>query len=278
MGVAVPLIWGMGFVFAKAAIEHFPPILLMSLRFTVTALTIIWIAGPLSGQWRQVFWIAIVSAAIQYSLTFTGLRYLDASIAVLVVQLEVPFLVLVGAVLLGESPGWRKWLGMAMAFGGVLLIAGEPRLAGAWIALVLVAAGAFTWALGQAMVRRLQGFNGVTTTAWVAVFAAPQLLIMSLTFEEGHVEAIRTAGPVVWGAVVYLGVVMTAGGYAMWYSLVRRHPVGRVAPFLLLLPLFSVLGSAIFLGERLTWMTAAGGTVVLAGLTVIMFDRDQDDA
>lgn len=278
MGVAVPLIWGMGFVFAKAAIEHFPPILLMSLRFTVTALTIIWIAGPLSGQWRQVFWIAIVSAAIQYSLTFTGLRYLDASIAVLVVQLEVPFLVLVGAVLLGESPGWRKWLGMAMAFGGVLLIAGEPRLAGAWVALVMVAAGAFTWALGQAMVRRLQGFNGVTTTAWVAVFAAPQLLIMSLTFEEGHVEAIRTAGPVVWGAVVYLGVVMTAGGYAMWYSLVRRHPVGRVAPFLLLLPLFSVLGSAIFLGERLTWMTAAGGTVVLAGLTVIMFDRDQDDA
>jgi len=42
MGVSVALVWGMGFVFAKAAIAHFPPILLMSLRFAVTAVALVW--------------------------------------------------------------------------------------------------------------------------------------------------------------------------------------------------------------------------------------------
>ena len=37
MALTVPLVWGMGLVFAKGAIDHFPPILLMALRFTLTA-------------------------------------------------------------------------------------------------------------------------------------------------------------------------------------------------------------------------------------------------
>ena len=46
MGIAVPLVWGLGVVFAKAAIEHFPPILLMALRFTLTALVLVWFVKP----------------------------------------------------------------------------------------------------------------------------------------------------------------------------------------------------------------------------------------
>ncbi len=88
MGLAVPLVWGMGVVFSKAAIEHFPPILLMALRFTLTALILVWFVKP---PWRvmgQLVAIAFISAAIQYSLTFNGLRGVDASTAVLVLQIE----------------------------------------------------------------------------------------------------------------------------------------------------------------------------------------------
>ena len=41
MGLAVPVLWGLGIVFAKAALEHFPPILLMAFRFAVTGLTLV---------------------------------------------------------------------------------------------------------------------------------------------------------------------------------------------------------------------------------------------
>ena len=128
MGLAVPLIWGLGVVFAKAAIEHFPPILLMALRFTLTALVLVWFVKPPWRIMRQLVAIAFVSAAIQYSLTFNGLRGVDASTAVLVLQVEVPFLVLLGAALLRERVDARKWLGIAIALAGVGLIAGEPRL------------------------------------------------------------------------------------------------------------------------------------------------------
>ena len=273
MGIAVPLIWGLGVVFAKAAIEHFPPVLLMSLRFALTALLLVWFVRPPWGLMGRLFAIALVSAALQYSLTFNGLRGVDASTAVLVIQLEVPFLAILGAVFLGEKAGPRSWTGIAIGFAGVALIAGEPRLEGAWGSLALLMGGAFAWAVGQIMVRRLGRLDGFTMIAWVAVFAAPQLLAISLALESDHLAAIRAAGWVVWGTVAYLGLVMTALGYGLWYSLVLRHPVSRVGPFLLLLPVFSVIGGVTLLGEELSLRIALGGAVVVAGVALILTAR-----
>ena len=273
MGLAVPLIWGLGVVFAKAAIGHFPPVLLMALRFTLTALVLVWFVKP---PWRlmgQLFVIALISAAVQYSLTFNGLRGVDASTAVLVIQLEVPFLILLGAVLLKEKPGRRRWLGIAIAFIGVAFIAGEPRLGESWDSLALLFGGAFTWALGQIMVRRLGEVGGLTTIAWVAVFAAPQLFVFSLVLEDDHLAYLGAAGWVVWGTVLYMGIVMTALGYGLWYSLVGRFPLARVGPFLLLMPVFSVLGGVTLLGESLTLRVAIGGAIVIAGVAVILVRR-----
>jgi len=273
MGLTVALLWGMGLVFAKAAIAHFPPILLMALRFTVTALALVWFVKPPMAHLRSLFLIAFISAALQYSLTYTGLKGLDAGVAALIVQLEVPFLTLLGALALKESPGWRKWAGIALAFFGVYQISGEPSIAAASTSVLLVIAGAATWAVGQAMIRNLKDIDGLTVTAWVAIMAAPQLFVMSAIVETDHLAAIQSADWVVWGAVLYLGLVMTAFGYGLWYTLVRRNPVSQVAPFLLLLPVFTVIGGAIFLGESLSLQVMIGGAIVLAGVGLILFER-----
>jgi len=277
MGLSVALLWGMGLVFAKAALEHFPPVLLMTCRFIVTAGALVWFVRPPWGQMRALFLIALISAALQYSLTFTGLKGLDASITALVVQLEVPFLVIIGVVALGEVAGVRKWIGIAMAFIGVALISGEPKVASAWLSVLLVIGGAFTWAVGQGMTRALKDISGLTVTAWVAVFAVPQLAVVSLIFEENHIEAIRTAQPVVWGAVLYMGLIMTALGYGMWYTLVRKHPISLIAPFLLMLPVFAVLGGVFFLGEELGIRAILGGAIVIAGVAFILVERPKPE-
>lgn len=273
VGLCVALVWGAGVVFAKAAIAEFPPILLMAIRFLVTALALVWFVRVPRGQLSKLFWVALIASAIQYSLTFTGLKWIDVSVAALVVQLEVPFLVLLGALVLKERPGVRKWVGILLAFFGVGLIVGEPKLGSAWFALALVVGGAFSWAVGQVMVRRLKSIDGLTVTAWVAVFATPQLFVMSLIFERGQWQAIQNADWIVWSAVLYMGLIMTALGYGLWYSLVRKHPVSLVAPFLLMLPVFSVLGGLVFLGERPTVQIAIGGVVVIAGVAFILLER-----
>ena len=73
--------------------------------------------------------------------------------------------------------------------------------------------------------------------------------------------------------MVYFGLIMTTLGYALWYGLIRRHPVGQVAPFLLLLPVFSVTGGIVLLGESLTLQIALGGAVVIAGVAFILVER-----
>lgn len=273
LGVAVALTWGMGLVFAKAAIAHFPPILLMALRFSVTALALIWFVRVPVAHLRVLFVIAFISAAVQYSLTYTGLKGLDASSAGLIVQLEVPFLTLLGAIVLREHTGWRKWAGIALAFFGVWQIGGAPEVAQAWVSVLLVVGGAAVWAVGQVMIRQMDGIDGLTVTAWIAVMAAPQLFVMSFLFESGHWAAVQSAGWVVWGAVFYMGLIMTALGYGIWYTLVRRNPVSHIAPFLLLLPVFTVLGGMLFLGESLSSQTMFGGAIVIAGVALILTDR-----
>ena len=272
MALFVPLLWGLGFVFAKGAINHFPPILLMAFRFSLTALVLVWFTPLPVGKFFELFKIAIVAAAIQYSLTFTGVKGLEAGLASIIVQLEVPFLVILGALLLREKPGYKKWIGIAISFVGVAIMSQQDELSGSFISIALVLSGCFAWALGQVMVRKLKDVSGMQVTAWIAAFAAPQLFLMSAIFENGQEEAIRTANPLVWWTVLYLGLVMTCLGYYFWNTLIRHHDVSKVAPFLLLLPVFSVLGGNVFLGETITLEKFYGGTTILLGIGVIVLN------
>ena len=273
MAIAVPLIWGTGFVVAKGAISEFPPILLMAFRFLVTSLVLIWFVKPPIGQLRALFLIAIVASAIQYSLTFTGLRGLDAGFAALIVQLEVPFLVILGAILLGEKASLRKWMGIIIAFAGVGLLIGKVEFNNAWGSVALVVAGAFTWAVGQIFVRKLKNIDGLTTTAWVAVFATPQLFVMSFIFETNQIESITKASMSIWLAVLYLGIIMTALGYYFWNTLIRSYTIEKIAPFLLLLPVFSLIGGVLFLGEMVSGAKMFGGLIVILGVAFVSLEK-----
>jgi len=273
MAISVPLIWGTGFVVAKGAISEFPPILLMAFRFLVTSLVLIWFVKPPIGQLRALFLIAIVASAIQYSLTFTGLRGLDAGFAALIVQLEVPFLVILGAILLGEKASLRKWMGIIIAFAGVGLLIGKVEFNNAWGSVALVVAGAFTWAVGQIFVRKLKNIDGLTTTAWVAVFATPQLFVMSFIFETNQIESITKASMSIWLAVLYLGIIMTALGYYFWNTLIRSYTIEKIAPFLLLLPVFSLIGGVLFLGEMISGAKMFGGLIVILGVAFVSLEK-----
>jgi len=189
------------------------------------------------------------------------------------VQAEVPFCTLIAAIWLKERLQSRHVLGMLVAFAGIYVVLGEPRIQGQWLGIGLVLGGAFMWALGQAMLRRLGAIGGLTAIAWVSVFAAPQLFVASLVLEGSTVSHLVEAGSQVWLAVAYMGVVMTAIGYGCWYHVLGRYPVNQVAAYLLLVPVASVLGGWLFLGEALTWHVVVGGGIVVLGVGMIVVER-----
>lgn len=242
----------------------------MAFRFSLTALALVWfVPRPDSSTLKRIFWIALVSAAIQYSLTFSGLKGLDASTAIIIIQLEVPFGVLGAVLFLKDRLQLKHIIGIGLAFTGVALIAGEPTLQDNLMYVLLVAGGAMTWAIGQLMVKTLGQVGGFTLIAWVAVFASPQLFLSSWLFEQDHVVAVLDARPMVWVTVIYLAFVMTALGYAIWYHLLGKYAVNQVMPFLLLLPVATVIGGVLLLDEELTLRIAVGGVLAIMGVAMI---------
>jgi O-acetylserine/cysteine efflux transporter len=160
---------------------------------------------------------------------------------------------------------------MALAFFGVSLIAGDPSIRKQLFSAFLVMSGALTWSIGQVMIKKMVTVTGFQLITWVAVFAGPQMFISSLILEKGQLSSLKNATIIGWGTVVYMGIVMTALGYAIWYHLLKKYDVNQVMPFLLLLPVSSILGAVLFLGEQPDFRTLIGGVFIVIGVAAIVF-------
>ncbi len=266
LALIVPITWGLGFTLAKIGLEQFPTLLIMSIRFGIAGLVLVWFTKPPWGHMREIFVVALIGSTIQYGLTYNGLKGIDASTAAILVQLEGPILALMGAFLLKEKLGLTRVLGMGLAFIGVIIIAGEPRLNDHLDSVFLLIVGSSVWAVAQIMISRLKGLSGITILAWVAIMATPQMLLASFFIEEGQWLAVTTASFLDWSIILYLALVMTVLGYSVWYHLLSSVDVSKVSPFLMLLPITSIIAGMILLDEKFTTSMAIGGVMIMCGV------------
>src|SRR3546814_4733567 len=108
----------------------------------------------------------------------------SASIAI---QLQVPFASLLAAIFFKDKLGWRRGFGMLIAFFGVAVIAGEPRLEGLYLPLAFVIIASFIWSIANVQIKLLDPIDGFSLNAWVAAFATPLLIVASLAMEDGQI-------------------------------------------------------------------------------------------
>ena len=266
LALIVPITWGLGFTLAKIGMEQFPALLIMTIRFGIAGLILVWFTKPPWGHMREIFVVALIGSTIQYGLTYNGLKGIDASTAAILVQLEGPILAIMGAFLLKEKLGITRALGMGLAFIGVLIITGEPRLDGHLDSVILLIAGSAVWAVAQIMISRLKGLSGITILAWVAIMATPQMFVASLLIEDGQWLAITTASFIDWSIILYLALIMTVLGYSVWYHLLSSVDVSKVSPFLMLLPITSIIAGIVLLDEKLTSSMILGGLLIMSGV------------
>ncbi|MBY5370571.1 DMT family transporter [Rhizobium leguminosarum] len=279
LALLMSTVFGGGWVLAKSAMAEFPPILLASFRFGVAALALVSFTGIPRGRMKTLLTVSTLVISIPYSMSYTAMRALDVPSAVLLAQTEAPVLILLGYFMLGEKLRPQQMTGILIACGGVLIVAGDPILNGQYLAVILALGSVFAWALGQIRVRRLGDVGGLQNLAWLALFSAPQLFILSLLLESGQFEAIHQATPGAWIEVLYLGLIMTVVGMGIWYKLIGVVPLARIAPFLLLVPAVSIVGGVALLGEQLRMSQAVGGLAIIVGvfLTVTSANGNQRD-
>ena len=266
LALIVPITWGFGYALTKIGMEQFPPLLLMSLRFGIAGLILVWFTKPPWEYMKDLFVVAFIGSTIQYGLTYYGLKGIDVSTASILVQLEGPILALLSTLILKERLGWTRALGMGLAFAGVVVIAGEPRLSSSLDSVALVISGAVFWAIAQIMISRLKSLSGITILAWVAIIASPQMLLISLAIEKDQWHSIVNASLVDWSIVFYLSFIMTVVGYSIWYHLLRICDVSKISPFLMLLPVTSIIAGIALLDEQFTLTMGIGGILVMTGV------------
>ena len=250
IALLVPIILGFGFVIAKPAMQYFPPYLLMGLRFSIPALILVWWFPLPKGLYFNLFKVSLIGSTLQYGLTYTGLNIIDASSAVLLVMLEVPFGIVIAFFLLKEIPTVKNIIGLIIAFIGVFILTGAPNLEGKYIGVLLVLSGAFTWSLGAVMAKPLSKKIGAfALMTWLCVFSGPMLLLVSLFFDGNPISYFISANFYSWLTVIFLGFFMQPIGYAAWYYVLKKYPVNKVMPVLLVLPLTGLITSIFLLGE-----------------------------
>tara|TARA_Y100000815_G_C13213795_1_gene451665 strand:- start:64 stop:921 length:858 start_codon:yes stop_codon:yes gene_type:complete len=274
IAISVPILLGFGFVIAKPAMEYFPPYLLMGMRFTIPALILVWWFPIPKGLFLDLFKVSFIGNTLQYGLTYNGLNIIDASSAVLLIQLEVPFGILIAFFLLKEIPSIKNIIGLVIAFFGVFILTGAPNLEGKYFGVLLTLSGAFTWSLGAVMAKSLsKKISAFALMTWLAVFSGPMLILISAIVNGNPIQYILIANFNSWLTVLYLGFFMQPAAYGAWYYVLSKYPVNKVMPVLLLLPITGLITAIFLLGEDPPKQVFLGGTVIVLGVGMILFSR-----
>ena len=271
--VFVMFLWGMNFAVAKIALEQLPPILMMAVRWALLGLMLAPLVPLPRGRWREVFLVSFTLGLLHFSIMFWALRELDAATAAIAIQLQVPFAALLAAVLFKDRLGWWRAGGLAIAFAGVAIIAGEPKLDGHYLALAMVIVAACLWSIANIQIKLIGKIDGMTLNAWIGIFAAPQLALASWALEEGQLQALAEADWRAYSSIAYQAILVVIVGYGLWFRLLQRYEVNQVMPFVLLVPVFGVLSGILVLGESISLSFVGGGLLTILGVGVILFRR-----
>ena len=118
------------------------------------------------------------------------------------------------------------------------------------------------------LTKRFGPFDPLMLMGWSSLLTVPQVMLMSFLLEYGQLASLVTADQRGWLALAYTIFIGGIVGFGLWFWLIARCSMGRVAPFGLLLPLFALMSSVLFLGERVTPRLIAGGLLAISGVAM----------
>jgi O-acetylserine/cysteine efflux transporter len=269
--VVINAIWGFNIVAVKFSADRFPPVFLSFMRFLVVGLVVWPWLRVRRGEMRWLLTAATCSGGLQFALMYSGVALSGNMSSVAIAgQLGVPFATLLSVAMLGERIHWRRWLGIAMSFVGVVLIGFNPVVFASWSGLLLIVIASFIGAVGLIAIKRVHELEPLELQAWLAWGSLPLLLPLSLLIEDGQLESLRHAGTIGWSALLYSALLASLVAHTAYFALIRRYPVTSIAPVTVLTPIFGVLFSVLLLGDVLDWRMIVGGLLTLSGITVIV--------
>jgi len=209
---------------------------------------------------------------VEFVFIYGGLAYTNASRMVVFIYLT-PVLTALGLHLWipGERLHTGQWLGVLVAFGGVVLAffnTGGNTLVGDLCGI----AAAFFWSATTVLIRasRLAQASATKTLFYQLAVSAVLLPLFSILLGEKGVVSIT---PLAVASLIYQGVIVAFASYLAWFWLLGRYLAARLSVFSFLAPMFGVLFGVVFLREPLGSQFAVAAALVGAGIVLVNLRR-----
>ena len=267
----VVLIWGGNFIAMRAGALDIPPYFLLGLRLAVAAIALSWFLRSPRGIVVPLMLIAFTMTTLHFGLALVGLQYVDAGTGAIAMQTAVPFAALIAWLLFREPLGWRRAAGMVVAFGGIVVLTGVPRIGARLDMLALMMLSAFFFSVATIQIKRLGPQDFMSLNGWISIFGALFAFAVSFAVETGQVVALGDARWPALVGILYMALLASVFGQGLWYRLLPRYDTNQVMPFTLLVPVLGVLFGVLLLDEAPSWRIVVGGIVTVSGVAMIVF-------
>lgn len=272
LGLAAALVvaWASAFAAIRVALEGLGPghltvarLLVASLAFAVAA-PILHVRRPTRGELPRLVVCAFFGQASYHLLLNIGEQEVTAATASLLIGTMPVFAALLAKPILGENINRRRWIGIGVAAAGMLLVTfqGEDGIQFEPAALLVLgsAVSAALYTISQKPL--LLHLRPVDTAAWVTWIGA----LMVLPLAWGLPSSLADADADVLLSLLWLGIVPSAMGYALYAAVLSRLDASAASTLLYLIPPVAAVIAWIWLGETVGVLTFIGGAVALVGV------------
>ncbi len=275
------MLWGLQQVAMKATAPDMSPLMQVSLRSGIAALLVgavmVWRGERMSLR-DGTFWPGVVVGclfALEYLLVGVGMRLTSASHMVVFLY-TAPLFAALG--LHWKLPSERlkplQWLGIAVAFGGIVLAfsghaGGASQRNGTHMLLgdTLGLLGGMAWGATTVVLRSTALGQAPATQTLLYQLVAAALLLLPAAIGMGQADIRPTT--LMWGNLAFQSVVVSFASFLLWFWLLKQYLASQLGVFSFLTPLFGVAFGVWLLGEPLEPRFVSGAGLVLAGVVLV---------
>jgi len=265
--ILVTAIWGVNMVAMKAIVTDMDPLLFTSARFLLLAVVLLPFVKITIAQLRPLLPIALVMGLGHFYLLAVGLSIVPGVVASVCFLLSAPFSALLSYLFLNERITLVQTLAIIIATLGAMLptlLTGESDLQ--W-GMFIVILSTFMWAIGNIQIRKLKELPVLAIQFWIAIITAP-LCFVAYLLQADNVAILAQLTTSTVLTIMYVVLCSSILAYSFWYGLVHRHGMGRLAGFILLQPIYTLIFGYFILGETLTLLQLVGSLVTLTGVYI----------
>jgi drug/metabolite transporter (DMT)-like permease len=138
-----------------------------------------------------------------------------------------------------------------------------------WVGDLMALSAAMFWAATTLYIKHITekvSLDHYQTLFAQLIYSFPILALGSVAFEQ---PADLDLNSVVVASLIYQSVIVAFASYLVWFWLIQRYMVSRLAAFTFMAPLFGVILGGLILDEPLTLLVWIGLSCVAGGVYVV---------